>query len=124
MSEEHKNCKYRFKGKSCEDCPLNCKFKRLQEENEKLKIYIESNKQQVEEVETLVMDNDRLQQETENLKDIIYYDVEKYKQALEEIRDIAKKATNSKDCYVYMYAGRMYCEPILKKINEVLNDRY
>ena len=37
MSKEHKNCKYRFKGKSCEDCPLNCKSKRLQEENEKLK---------------------------------------------------------------------------------------
>ena len=44
-------------------------------------------------------------------------------QALEEIRDIAKEATNSKDCYIYMYAGRMYCEPILKKIDEVLNDR-
>ena len=37
MNEEHKNCKYRFKGKSCEDCPLNCKVKRLQEENEEVK---------------------------------------------------------------------------------------
>lgn len=36
MSEEHKNCEYRFKGGSCEDCPLNCKFKRLEQENKKL----------------------------------------------------------------------------------------
>ena len=48
--------------------------------------------------------------------------LEHLKQALEEIREIAKEATNSKDCYIYMYAGRMYCEPILKKIDEVLND--
>ena len=44
--------------------------------------------QQVEQAELLVMDNDRLQQEVENLKDTIYYDVEKYRQALQEIRDI------------------------------------
>ena len=72
----------------------NCYYKQLQrlkQENEDLKIYIESNKQQVEEVEVLVMDNNRLQQEVENLKDVIYYDVEKYRSALEEIKEIAEK---------------------------------
>ena len=71
----------------------------------------------------------RLQEENEELKKYQYTqedlqsEIEKRQKALEEIRDIAKEATNSKDCYIYMYAGRMYCEPILKKIDEVLNDR-
>lgn len=93
---------------------------RLEQENKELKIYVESNKQQVEEAEMLVMDNDRLQQEVENLKDTIYYNVEKYRSALEEIREMTKKydaevgdtiiANPIQDCY------DIYC-----KINEVLN---
>ncbi len=47
----------------------------------------------------------------------------KYRQALEEIKEIANKAINSDDCYERMYAGRMYCKPILTKINEVLDER-
>ena len=27
MKEMYENCNYRFKGKSCEDCPLKCKGK-------------------------------------------------------------------------------------------------
>lgn len=90
---------------------------KLKEENKDLKIYIESNKQQVEEVETLVMDNARLTQEIENLKDIIYYDVEKYKTSLEEIR----KYINSQgiDNKWNMRIQRFRIE-ILNKINEVL----
>lgn len=63
---------------------------KLEQENKELKIYIESNKQQVEEAEMLVMDNDRLQQEVENLKNIIYYDVEKYRSAFKEIKRMVK----------------------------------
>ena len=40
----------------------------LEQECEELKIYIESNEQQVKEVETLVMDNDRLINELDQLK--------------------------------------------------------
>lgn len=56
------NCEY------LEDCDFK-KYKRLEQENAELKIYIESNKQQVEEVETLVMDNARLTQENAELKE-------------------------------------------------------
>ena len=69
----------------------------LEQENKELKIYIESNKQQVEEAEMLVMDNDRLQQEAENLKDVIYYDVERYRSALEEINILVKNYCNACD---------------------------
>lgn len=85
----------------------------LKQENKELKIYIESNKQQVEEAEMLVMDNDRLQQEVENLKDIIYYDIEKYRSALEEIREVAIGGADVNDC--------TFCNSIFKKINEVLS---
>ena len=47
---------------------------------------------------------------------------ERLKKALEKIRGIANKAINSNDCYERMYAGRMYCKPILTKINEVLDE--
>ena len=96
---------------------LKAENEKLKEENNDLKIYIESNKQQVEEVETLVMDNARLTQEIENLKDIIYYDVEKYKTSLEEIR----KYINSQgiDNKWNMRIQRFRIE-ILNKINEVL----
>lgn len=45
---------------------------------------------------------------------------EKLKQALEEIREKATRAVNSNDCYVRMYAGKMYCQPIIDIINKVL----
>lgn len=94
-------------------------IKRLEQENKELKIYIESNKQQVEEAEMLVMDNDRLQQEVENLKDIIYYDVEKYRSALEEIREIANEpCIEDEDCETC--ESNCMCKEILDKINEVL----
>ena len=89
----------------------------LEQENKELKIYIESNKQQVEEAEILVMDNDRLQQEVENLKDIIYYDVEKYRSALEEIREKVKNPITL-SCFA---SAKFVLEQIDKKINEVLN---
>lgn len=47
---------------------LNNKIKQLEEEKEDLKIYIESNKQQIEEVETLVMDNAYLKQKLEKIE--------------------------------------------------------
>ena len=55
------------------DCSKNpnCNYKqhkRKEQECEELKIYIESNEQQVKEVETLVMDNDRLINELDQLK--------------------------------------------------------
>ena len=72
----------------CITCKRELHNCNLQAENERLKSIVESNNQQVEQAELLVMDNDRLQQEVENLKDTIYYDVEKYSQALQEIREI------------------------------------
>lgn len=119
MSEEHKNCKYRFKGKSCEDCPLNCKLKRLQQEldiKEKMldKFMIGSG-------ETL----EKLQKENEELKKYQYTqeylqsEIEKRQKALEEIRNKLKKydanigdtiiANPIQDCY-----------DTYKLINEVL----
>lgn len=97
----------------------------LEQENKELKIYIESNKQQVEEVEMLVMDNNRLQQDAENLKDVIYYDVEKYRSALEEIRNSVINYLPKEN---YKFARSFnpekfeLLENILNKINEVLND--
>lgn len=66
---------------NCSDNP-NCYYKQLkrkERECEELKIYIESNEQQVKEVETLVMDNDRLINELDQLK-----------QTLTEIKKIAE----------------------------------
>ena len=63
----------------CENNPY-CYYKqlkRLEQENRELKIYIESNKQQVEEVEMLVMDNDRLQQENRRLRKANEISIEK-----------------------------------------------
>ena len=65
----------------------------------------------------------RLEQENKHLNDLLNQalkEQEEFRIALEEIREIAEKAVNSNDCYVYMYAGKMYCKPILNKINEVL----
>ena len=58
---------------------LEDQLKRKEQECEDLKIYIESNEQQVKEVETLVMDNDRLINELNQLK-----------QSLTEIKDIVE----------------------------------
>jgi hypothetical protein len=91
----------------CEQNP-DCYFKqlkRLQEENEELKNRLKTLDDEVLTIEITLDEFERYK---------------KYRQTFEEIRAIAKEATNSKDCYIYMYAGRMYCEPILKKINEVL----
>jgi len=111
------------KSNKCEDNP-NCYYKqlkRLEQENKELKIYIESNKQQVEEAEMLVMDNDRLQQEVENLKDTIYYDIEKYRIALEEIREIVK--VDCKGCTAECDCDDDWTRYMIKnKINEVLGD--
>ena len=76
----------------------------LKAENEDLKIYIESNEQQVKEVETLVMDNDRLINELDKLK-----------QTLTEIKDIACDGYNNGQT---SYAT-FQCEKIIDIINEV-----
>lgn len=91
MSEEHKNCKYRFKGKSCEDCPLNCKLKRLQEENEELKKY-------------------------QYTQEYLQSEIEKRQKALEEIRTFAKPIKEN-TCFG-MYCG--FVDWILETIDEVL----
>lgn len=95
-------------------------LKRLEQENKDLKIYIESNKQQVEEVETLVMDNDRLLNENKKLKErqINWYNHEatKYKQALEEIRKLVKGYKNSEGMIRQTTTEYL----IQNKINEVL----
>ena len=83
------------------------------EENERLKSIVESNNQQVEQAELLVMDNDRLQQEVENLKDTIYYDVEKYRQALQEIKN--KLDFNKQELEECLY------NPIDDEIREIIN---
>ena len=115
---------------ACHDKVNKCKYyklykqlKHLEQENKELKIYIESNKQQIEETEMLVMDNDRLQQEIEKLKDTIYYDVEKYHSALEEIREIVSD-TCRKRCTNECLGTKKHCGygKILNKINEVLGD--
>lgn len=121
---------------SIEKVTVTAEAKRLQEleqENKELKIYIESNKQQVEEAEMLVMDNDRLQQEVENLKDTIYYDVERYRSALEEIREILQKPDlptvdednlmTATELLVVVDKNRQTkLMNIQDRINEVLND--
>lgn len=76
----------------------------LKAENEELKIYIESNEQQAKEVETLVMDNDRLINELDKLK-----------QTLTEIKDIAYDGYNNGQT---SYAT-FQCEKIIDIINEV-----
>lgn len=65
----------------------------LKAENKDLKIYIESNEQQVKEVETLVMDNDRLINELDKLKaenEKLKYDNEYEVGALEKTIDNLK----------------------------------
>lgn len=133
LEQENKKLKERFN--SLKEIPIYEQCKALQQENKELKIYIESNKQQIEEVETLVMDNDRLQQEVENLKDTIYYDVEKYRSALEYILESAKFAQclpcgsgNLEDCLNCddettnngQFCMEKRIEEIKTKINEVL----
>ena len=83
---------------------FDCQFKQMarelkakEQECEDLKIYIESNEQQVKEVEKLVMDNDRLINELDQLK-----------QTLTEIKEIA--------CRLPIGVTR---EQILQKISEV-----
>jgi hypothetical protein len=120
---DDKPCCYLYH-KYCDEID-SCYFKRckhLEQENKELKIYIESNKQQVEEAEMLVMDNDRLQQEVENLKDIIYYDVEKYRIALEEIREYCSRiergeVIGTQDCLINSIKNI-----VNYTINEVKND--
>lgn len=128
---------------------LQDKLKRLQEENKRLQMLSCANcgeKYLSPDGSELYEKNVQLQKENEELKEmpskepkamqafqtaysglkkdneVLWGMVKDYKTALEEIKEIAKEATNSNDCYIYMYAGRMYCEPILKKIDEVLDD--
>ena len=73
----------------CRDCiilKLKKQLKRKEQECEELKIYIESNEQQVKEVEKLVMDNDRLINENDQLK-----------QTLAEIKEIAESCYDPAD---------------------------
>jgi len=104
-----------------------------------LKIYIESNKQQVEEVETLVMDNARLTQENAELKerlkildeeDFVYEVTEieynnfkkmnKYRKALEEIKEMCIDYAKTED-YIIDQTFNEFLEIIFNRINEVLN---
>lgn len=77
-------------------------IKDLEQEIEELKIYIESNKQQVKEVETLVMDNDRLINE-----------LTQYKQTLTDIKEITEDAKTK--VFVDM---EEFWKQILQKISE------
>lgn len=111
--------------RSCGDCyhttnhyiPM---IKELKQECEDLKIYIESNEQQVKEVETLVMDNDRLINELNQLK-----------QVLSDIKNIVETCNSGVDCSECPYTKECrtdieaealgVCNLILQKF-EVLND--
>ena len=47
----------------------------------------------------------------------------KLQKVLKEIKKIAESGLKSKDCYEYMYGGKMYCEPILDRIKEAEDAR-
>lgn len=101
------------------DCDYK-QLKRLQAENEKLKqvandSIIEQEKL-IAKVNELQAENERLKEENDNYA--IQLGV--LAQALQEIRDIAKETIGNRDPYIRMYAGEMYCRPILDKINSVI----
>lgn len=86
----------------------NCYYKQLkikEQENEELKIYIESNEQQVKGAEKLVMDNDRLLN------------------ILQKIKEVALKACECCGECQTEFSIKEYCDfyEILKKIEEAEN---
>lgn len=94
---------------NCSDNP-NCYYKQLkrkEQECEELKIYIESNEQQVKEVETLVMDNDRLINELDQLK-----------QTLTEIKEVAEICSLSDSSELLLKR----IKHILQEISEVISE--
>lgn len=107
MNEEHKNCKYRFKGKSCEDCPLNCKFKRLQEENIRLKKIKDDFFKQAEISHQAVQDKNKI--------------IEKLETVIQEIKNLAELEGVLDENLKVFYPTNI--QRILDEINEVLNDR-
>lgn len=92
LCAEDKNCHYK-------------KWQRKEQECEELKIYIESNEQQVNDAEKLVMDNDRLIN------------------ILQEIKEIALKACECCGECQTEFSIKEYCDfyEILKKIEEAEN---
>ena len=113
VREEHKICKYRFKGKSCKDCPLNCKFKRLQEENKELKNRLKT------------LDDEEFVYEVTEIEYNNFKKMNKYKQALEEIRKEANRLLYEENP-IYGYNNSNYFELLAKyvlaKTKEVLNE--
>ena len=127
----------RYYKRPCAENNYNCiwkKYLRKEQECEELKIYIESNEQQVKEVEKLVMDNDRLINELDQLKveleqekawhktsdEISKANSEyayKLKQTLEEIKKLLlRTGTDSQEHCVNTKSV------ILQKIKEVINE--
>lgn len=103
-------------------------YDKLKTENDELKIYIESNEQQVKEVEMLVMDNDRLTNELNQLKETnesllsIQYKLAdsntKLRQTLTEIKEILQANKEElNECLYNDIDGQ-----ILQKIGEAEND--
>lgn len=86
-----------------------------------MKDFFEEYHDKVEQLKTeneyLCEDNTRLG----NNLDYVNEKLNKYKSALEAIKNIANEAINSNDQYIRMYAGKMYCNQIIKTIDEVLN---
>ena len=117
----------------------NCYFKQLQRakaENEKLKsrnkLYKKIIKENIEKANNNFMiltaclqGNLSIDEVKEYVKlnaknDELKRKLKSYKQALEDIRGIAKKGINSTDPYERMYGAVPFCKPILDRIDEVL----
>ena len=137
LYDKNTGCIHTFNGEctkgSCAVYKWLLEYKRLQEENEK-------QKEQIKQLEDFIKSDGeidyinheytyKLQQENEELKELIgktrcnrlemYESFEtecnKYKQTLEEIREIILKSDPESACNI--------SNIIIKKINEVLNDR-
>lgn len=106
---------------NCHQKP-DCHYKQLTrktQECERLKIYIESNEQQVKEVETLVMDNDRLINELDQLKRK-KQECQKYEQAFNEIAAHYQKVMKNITTYDNSYDASISIEA-LHNISDIIN---